>query len=142
MKTLIFAVFLYVSHSVLAVAADTFVADDLSPGPMISASRALRVYAADARTTNRDELNGELALVSLTEELILVRWRKVHRKDLKSRDAVLAEVDHLTKRIDELLARVSKVKAKVDHERLSELKASIDVAVDDFRLRLKTAFFQ
>ena len=142
MKTLIFAVFLYVSHSVVAVAADTFVADNLSPGPMISASRALRVYAADARTNNRDELKGELALVSLTEELLVERWRKVNRRDVKSRDAVLAEVDQLTKRVDQLLARVSKSDAGLDHERLMKLKATMDAMVGDFRLRLKTAFFQ
>jgi hypothetical protein len=141
MKTLLIALLLCGSQFVPCFAADATVIGDTSPVPVISASRALREFSSDAQTNARDELKSALALVSLTEDLIVARWRKVHRKDVKSRDAVLAEVDQLTKRIDQLLVRVSAAQPPLPRERLRELKAALDVAVDDFRLRLRTTFF-
>jgi hypothetical protein len=109
---------------------------------MIVASQAFRAHVTEAQPDPSNARSAELAIVSLSEQLIMERWRRVHQKDPKSRDAVLAAVDELEKGVNQLLRSVSSGTQTFDRERLTTLKAAIDAAVADFRLRLKTTFFQ
>ncbi len=139
MKALLPYLIVALTHSFLFASADRKPLRDLSPASMIAASQAFRAYVTTARPDAEKALSAELAIVSLTEQLIVERWRKVHEKDVKSRDAVLAETKRLRKQIEQLQLRSSS--ERLDRDRVKELKAAIDTAVDDFRLRLMTAFF-
>jgi hypothetical protein len=136
------AVMLVCSAVCAADATDRSGLREISPNRMIAASRALRTYLTESQSERSKEFSNALAIVSLTEELITLRWNQVHEKEVKSRDAVLAEVEHLEKRVDELLLHVSVDTGRLKRDRVKELKTEIDAAVGDFRLRLKTAFFQ
>jgi hypothetical protein len=142
MKPFLPYLFLSVLQSLGAVAAERSAIGDLSPTPMIAASEALRAHFTEAQPNPSKARSAELAIVSLSEKLIVERWRMMHQKDLKSRDAVLATVDELEKGVDQLFRSVYGDTERLDRERLQKLKAAIDTAVADFRLRLKTTLFQ
>jgi len=138
MKKLVCYVLVALGHSVLFASEDRKTLRDLSPASMIAASQAFRAYVITERPGTGKLLSAELAIVSLTERLVAERWRKVHEKDVKSCDAVLAETEQLRKRIEKLHLRVTS--ERLNHDRVNVLKAAIDTAMDDFRLRLMTAF--
>jgi hypothetical protein len=134
--------FLSVMESLGAVAAERSAFGDLSPTPMIAASHALREYVAESQPNPTKARSAELAIVSLSAKLIVERWRVMHQKDPKSRDAVLAAVDELEQGVNQLFGSVSSGTETLDRARMDKLKAAIDAALADFRLRLKTTFFQ
>ena len=128
--------------SAFVVAAERNFVSDLSPVPVITASRALRAYVTESQANPSKTLSAELTIVLLSEKLVVERCHAMHQKDPRTRDAVLSALDELEKGIDQLLRHLSAGTEKLDEERLKELRAPFYAAVADFRLRLKTSFFQ